>query len=69
MRLAIIAALAASTLVSAPAIAQNGNAYGHDPKVCLVTFGSPAERAGQADADVVKAQYLPVRIAMKHDAR
>lgn len=65
-------ALAASSLIAAvPAIAAPGNgkgyAYGHDPKVCLVTFGTPEERAGQADADVVKAQYLPLRIALQKE--
>jgi hypothetical protein len=68
MRIALMAALAASTLAAAPAIAQNGKAYGHDPKVCLVTWGSEADRMSQADATVVKAQYLPLRIAMRKEA-
>jgi hypothetical protein len=63
----LILSLAATSLLAGPAFAQGGNAYGHDPKVCLVTFGSPEEAAGQADADVVKAQYLPLRIAMRKE--
>ena len=67
MRIALMAALAASTLASAPALAQsNGKAYGHQPKVCLITF---SVAGSQADADVVKAQYVPLAIAMKLEAR
>jgi hypothetical protein len=69
MRIALMTALAASSLMTTPAFAQNGKAYGHDPKVCLVTFVSEAAAASQADAGVAKAQYLPLSIAMKLEAR
>ena len=70
MRIALLAAVAASALISSPALAApgNGNAYGNN-KVCLVTFGTPAERAGQADADVVDARYLPLPAAMNQEAK
>ena len=64
----LFAAAAASALILpsfAPAHAARGGmgkAVGKDPKVCLLTF-----EAGSygADAGVVKAQYVPLRIAMK----
>jgi hypothetical protein len=65
MRIGLFAALAASTLLSTPAAAQ-GKAYGHEPKVCLLTF---SVAGSSADADVVKAQYLPLPIAQKLEAR
>ena len=37
MRTALMSALAVSALLPTPAIAQ-GKAYGHEPKVCLLTF-------------------------------
>jgi hypothetical protein len=40
-----------------------GGAIGQDPKVCLLTFSSAAQFG--ADAAVVKAQYVPLRIAQK----
>lgn len=66
MRIALIAALAASTLSTVPATAQSGKAYGLQPKVCLLTF---SVAGSSADADVVKAQYLPLPIAQKLEAR
>lgn len=65
MRTALLAAIAASTVLSTPALAQ-GKAYGHEPKVCLLTF---KVAGSSADADVVKAQYLPLPIAQKLEAR
>ena len=65
MRIALLAALAASGLLSSPAVAQ-GKAIGQEPKVCLLTF---KVAGSSADADVVKAQYLPLPIAMKLEAR
>lgn len=67
----LFAAAAASALIlpiSAPADAARGGmggAVGQDPRVCLLTFSSAAEFG--ADAAVVKAQYLPLRIAIKHE--
>ena len=66
MRIALIAALAASTLTTAPAVAAQGNAYGHQTKVCLLTF---SVAGSSADADVVKAQYVPLAIGQKLEAR
>jgi len=67
MRTALIGALFASSIIAAaPAAAQNGKAYGHEPKVCLLTF---SVAGSTADADVVKAQYLPLPIALKLEAR
>jgi hypothetical protein len=40
-----------------------GGAVGKDPRVCLLTFSSAGEFG--ADAAVVKAQYVPLRIAVK----
>lgn len=65
MRIALIAALAASTLFTTPAAAA-GNAYGQQPKVCLLTF---SVAGSSADADVVKAQYVPLAIGQKLEAR
>ena len=65
MRIAFIAALAASTIAVTPAAAA-GNAYGQQPKVCLLTF---SVAGSSADADVIKAQYLPLPIAQKLEAR
>jgi hypothetical protein len=70
MMKSLFAAAAASALIlpsfAAPANAARGGmggAVGHDPKVCLLTFDSAAEFG--ADAAVVKAQYVPLRIATK----
>lgn len=68
MRKLLMAALVVSSALSGPAFAA-GKAYGHDPKVCLVTFVSEEAAASQADAGVAKAQYLPLRIAMMLEAR
>jgi hypothetical protein len=73
MKKAVIAAVAASTLLgptfTAQALAQpRGHAYGQQPRVCLLTFSSTTGNTG-ADADVVKAQYLPLAIAQKLEAR
>lgn len=72
MMKSLFAAAAASALIlpslTAPASAARGGmggAVGKDPRVCLLTFSSAAEFG--ADAAVVKAQYLPLRIAMKHE--
>ena len=65
----LILSLAATTMLAGPSLAANGNAYGHDPKVCLVTFVSEEAAASQADAGVAKAQYMPLRIAMIHEQR
>lgn len=65
MRTALMSALAVSALLPTPAIAQ-GKAYGHEPKVCLLTF---KVAGSSADADVVKAQYVPLPIAQKLEAR
>ena len=69
-------ALAACGLLAGPAAAQSslpsqakGNAYGHDPRVCLVTFESAAAAQSGADTGIVKAQYLPLSIALKLEAR
>jgi hypothetical protein len=69
MMKSLFAAAAATALILpsfAPAHAARGGmggAVGKDPKVCLLTFSSAAERG--ADAAVVKAQYVPLRIAVK----
>ena len=69
----LFAAAAASALILpsfAPAHAARGGmggAVGKDPKVCLLTFSSAADFG--ADAAVVKAQYVPLRIALKLEAR
>lgn len=69
MMKSLFAAAAASALIlpsfAAPANAARGGmggAVGKDPRVCLLTF-----EAGQFgdDAAVVKAQYVPLRIAAK----
>lgn len=65
----LILALASTSLLAGPAAAQRGHAYGHDPKVCLVTFESEEAAASQADVGVIKAQYLPLSIAMRHELR
>lgn len=59
-------ALVATSLLAAPAVAApgNGKAYGHDTKVCLLGFNTAAEAQAGADATVIKAQYLPLRIAL-----
>lgn len=61
----LIVALSAVSLAAAPAMAQNGkgHAYGHEPKVCLLTFSSASQFG--ADAAVTKAQYVPLSIAEK----
>ena len=68
MRSVVIVSLALASAFSGPAFAA-GKAYGHDPKVCLVTFVSEEAAASQADAGVAKAQYLPLRIAMRLEMR
>jgi hypothetical protein len=60
--------LAATSILAGPSFAA-GKAIGQDPRVCLVTFVSEEAAASQADAGVAKAQYLPLRIAMKLEAR
>jgi hypothetical protein len=67
----LILALAATTLLGAPAaVAQsgngNGNAYGQGPRVCLVTF---ADGSNTLASNVIKAQYLPLGVALNHKAR
>ena len=62
--------LAAASIFVAPATAQpQGNAYGHQPKVCLITFESAAALASGANTGIVKAQYLPLPIAQKFQQR
>jgi hypothetical protein len=73
MKNAFLAAVAAAAVLAptftAPSLAQGrGRAIGHQPKVCLVTFSSTTGNTG-ADADVVKAQYVPLAIAMKLEGR
>jgi len=69
MRTAMFA-LASCALLAGPAAAQpQGNAYGQDPRVCLVTFESAAAATTGADTGVIKAQYLPLSIAMKLEAK
>lgn len=60
-------ALASSVLVTAPALAKSpfSSPPGKDPRVCLLTFSSAAAADAGADAEVVKAQYLPLQIALK----
>lgn len=68
----IAAMLAATTLlVSGTSFAASpySTPPSKGPKVCLVTFGTPEEALAGADADVVKAQYLPLAIALKLEAR
>jgi hypothetical protein len=65
----LMISLAATSLLAGPAVAANGKAYGHDPKVCLVTFVSEEAAASQADAGVAKAQYLPLSIALMLEQR
>ena len=74
MMKSLFAAAAASALIlpsfAFPAHAARGGmggAVGKDPRVCLLTFASAAEFG--ADAAVVKAQYVPLRIALKLEAR
>ena len=74
MMKSLFAAAAASALIlpsfAVPAHAARGGmggAVGQDPKVCLLTFSSAAEVG--ADAAVVKAQYVPLRIAVKLEAK
>jgi hypothetical protein len=61
-------ALAAASFLAAPAVAApgqgKGKAYGHDTKVCLIGFNTAEEAQAGADATVIKAQYLPLRIAL-----
>lgn len=71
MSRSLFAAVAASALIlpsfAIPAQAARGGmggAVGKDPRVCLLTFSSSAQYG--ADAAVVKAQYVPLRIAVKH---
>src|SRR5215217_4674681 len=62
--------LAVSLLGAAPTMAQpQGNAYGQQPKVCLITFESAAALASGANTGIVKAQYVPLPIAQKLQAR
>ena len=74
MMKSLFAAAAASALIlpsfAIPAHAARGGmggAVGKDPRVCLLTFSSTAEVG--ADAAVVKAQYVPLRIAVKLEAK
>ena len=74
MMKSLFAAAAASALIlpsfAVPANAARGGmggAVGQDPRVCLLTFSSAAEYG--ADAAVVKAQYVPLRIAVKLQAK
>ena len=74
MMKSLFAAAAASALIlpsfAIPAHAAQGGmggAVGKDPRVCLLTFSSAAEYG--ADAAVVKAQYVPLRIAVKLQAK
>jgi len=69
MRTLLMVSLALTSALSGPAFAANGKAYGHDPKVCLVTFVSEEAAASQADVGVAKAQYLPLSIAMRLEMR
>ena len=70
MRSVMIVSLALASAFSGPALAAGkGKAYGHDPKVCLVTFVSEEAAASQADTGVAKAQYLPLSIAMMLEQR
>jgi hypothetical protein len=73
MMKSLFAAAAASALIlpafATPAHAARGGmggAVGKDPKVCLLVF---EEGQYGADAGVIKAQYVPLRIAMKLQAR
>ena len=68
MRTILMISLAVTSALSTPAFAA-GKAYGHDPKVCLVTFVSEEAAASQADTGVAKAQYLPLSIAMMLEQR
>jgi hypothetical protein len=70
----IALALAASSMLAVPAMAlehtdgKGGNAYGKDPKVCLITYSSDvSDGRGDPAEFVTKAQYLPLRIAMRKD--
>jgi hypothetical protein len=66
----VMFALGASALLAGPAAAQpKGNAYGQDPRVCLVTFESAAAATSGADTGVIKAQYLPLSVALKLEAK
>lgn len=71
MRKYAIAMAAASLAVGTAAVAKSPfeTPPGQGPKVCLVTFGSAEDAATGADAGVVKAQYLPLAIAQKLEAR
>lgn len=68
----IAAILAATTLLASGtsfAASPYATPPGQGPKVCLVTFGTAEEALAGADADVVKAQYVPLAIALKLEAR
>jgi hypothetical protein len=62
MKKSIFVAFAVSAMLAGPTLAApgngQGNAYGQD-KVCVVTVHTPEEALGGANADVVKAEYLP----------
>ena len=64
----LLLTIAATTLLAGPALAagKSADAPGQQPKVCLLTF----DGTFGADADVVKAQYLPLQAAkhVKRDA-
>jgi hypothetical protein len=68
-------ALAATSMLAVPAMAQNmgnkggfGGKVGQDPKVCLITYSSDvSDGKGDAAEFVTKAQYLPLRIAVSKD--
>ena len=71
MKKFVIAAFAVSTAVGSmamtPALAgSKGNAYGQGSRVCLITYDQ-ATSIGLPLANVVKAQYLPIGIALKLD--
>ena len=71
MKKFLIAAFAVSTAVGSmamtPALAgSKGNAYGQGSRVCLITYDR-ATSIGLPLANVVKAQYLPIGIALKLD--
>lgn len=71
MRTLAVAIAATSMLVAVPAIAAkggngNGNAYGHGPRVCLITYDQALSQ-GLPLEHVTKAQYLPLGVALKKD--
>jgi hypothetical protein len=67
-----MALAATSMLAAAPALADHNNKGGYggkvgqDTKVCLITYDR-ATTMGLPAENVVKAQYLPLRIALSKD--